>query len=102
MSRASYIILERPRRDRVVGGEVGLERVQRAGRKRQPDLKPEPGRDHPFGAQRAEGPVAGDRVVDPRPGIPVQFGAAGTDAEHRQREHHVTEEPSRSMQRLVG
>ena len=76
-------VLEGPRRDRVVGGEVGLEPVQRAGRERQPDLEPQPGRDHPLGAQRAEHLVAGDRVVDARPGVPVQLGDAGPDAEHR-------------------
>ena len=76
-------ILERPLGDRVVGGEVGLEPVQRAGREGQPDLEAETGRDHPFGAQRAEYLVAGDRVVDARPGIPAQRGDAGPDAEHR-------------------
>ena len=33
-------VLEPAGGDRVVVGEVGLERVQRAGRERQPDLKP--------------------------------------------------------------
>ncbi len=80
---AGHQVLVGPGRDRVVGGDVGLEAAQRAGRERQADLEAQPGRDHPVGAQRAEHLVAGDRVVDARPGIPVQPGGAGPDAEHR-------------------
>ena len=80
---AGHQVLERPRRDRIVGGEVGLEPVQRAGREREPDLEPEVGRDNPLRAQCAEHPVARDRIVDARPGIPPQLGDAGGDAEHR-------------------
>src|SRR4029077_19658577 len=63
--------------------EVSLEPVHRAGREREPDLEPQAGGDYAVGAQRAEHLVAGDRVIDARPGIPAQFGDAGTEGEHR-------------------
>ena len=49
-------VLEARRGHRVVAGEVGLERVQRARRERQPDLEAQPGRDRALVAQRGGTP----------------------------------------------
>jgi hypothetical protein len=47
---SGHQVFEGPLGDRVVGGEVGLEAVQRAGREGEPDLEPEAWRDHSVGA----------------------------------------------------
>ena len=76
-------ILEPALRLRIVAREVGLERVQRARGERQPDLEAQPGRDHALVAKAREDRVGLDRVVDPRPRVPVQLVDPLAHREHR-------------------
>ena len=76
-------VLEARCGDRVVTGEVGLERVERAGRERQGHLEPQAGRDDTVPAEPAEHLIRRDRIIDARPRGEVHRAGAGLDAEHR-------------------
>jgi hypothetical protein len=80
---ASDQVLEAAGGDRVVVREVGLERVQRAGRERQADLEAEAGRNNAGHPELAEYAVRGNRVIDPRPRVPVHRADSRLDAEDR-------------------
>jgi hypothetical protein len=77
----THQVLERALGNRVVRAEVGLEAVERARGEGETDLEAQVVGDDTLVAQRPELPVRVDRVVDARPGVPVQLSDALADLE---------------------